>query len=169
MASNVVTHRQKGEETGALIFGIVAMIILTAIVYYIGFMVSQSDNFAPRTNFGTVIKAHSGRYFAASAATIVQLVLYIIMFKLIGSRSETEWSCIPSSGGSKYIYSGWVLSGIIGAVVVYICAIVVHYIAFQQNASLIKPLMWWVVLLQALTNGAIFFIPPFKPLKKFGN
>ena len=170
--SNVVTHRTKEGKTGALIGGIAVIVLGSAAVYGIGYAVSQGSNFAVGTNFSSIIHNHSVRYGLPVLAMLIQLVAYLVMFNVIDARSETEYLTINVKGGDpskKHIYSGWTAAGIIGACVVYLVAIVIHYFAFQRNTILIAPLMWWVCLLQTLVCVSVFFLPFTKPLKKFGS
>ena len=167
--SNAVTHRQKNGQVRAMIFGLLVIIIGTALVYAFGLWRSQWDNFAPGTNLKTIIHNNSSRYLASSFVSIIQVIVYIIFFNVIAGRSETEYSCIRVSGGNKYIYSGWTVSGIVSAIVVGVVALFVHYFAFQRHFDFVGPLMWWVLLLQMAVGISVFFLPFSKPLKKFGS
>ncbi len=165
--SNAVTHRQKGEQTRAMIFGLLVIVLGGVLVYAFGFWRSQWDNFAPDTNYKTIIYNNSARYFSSLAASIVQVVVYLIFFFKIAGRSEQEYACVPIEG-RKYIYAGWKLAGIIAAVCVGGIALVIHYFAFQRHFTLVGPLMWWIFVLQMLVSVSVYFFPFTKPLKKFG-
>lgn len=165
---NALKKREKSQETLAMVFGICAMIILSIICYIIGYLISQGDNFAPGTNYGLVIKAHSIRFFISILSCIVPIIVYIIQFKQKANRSETDWSFIKikGSGVAPFVYKGWALWAVITGVVNWVAACLIHYFAFAQKLYLLKPIMVLVFSLQTIVCIAVFFIPAFKPLKR---
>ncbi len=165
---NAVDKRKKEEQTLAMVFGICAIVVLTLVVYIIGYLITQSSSFAPGTNYGSIVKRNLPRYFMAMLSMIAPILIYIWQFLQKAGRSLTEWSGIKikADNAPPYIYKGWTLWAIISGVLSWVLAFFIHYFAFQQHADLIKPIMALVFTLQTIVSVVVFFIPPFKPLKR---
>jgi len=159
-----VTHRLKNELIRTFIIGLAILLVGTIAVYFIGYTYSQtSSSFNPK--YSQVIQAYSMRYFASAFASIASIIAYSVIFFTINGRSETEWPCIRVQG-EKYIENGWLLWCIIGTVITLLVALIIHFFAFEKQLVLVKPLMWWVFLLQVIVSVIVYFLPFTKPLKK---
>ena len=169
--SKVLVQRTNG-KTAHMIGGICATIVATVVAYFIGYMIATSGSFGPE-NFGVKFRHQVvDKYLMVMLASLASLIAYIVMYKVVGSRSETEYLGLPSDkkDGKKYLFSGWYLAGIISAAVTYLCGWLLTQISFSPNGpAFFSLLMWWVILIQAVLNFAVFFIPAFWPLKRFGS
>ncbi|MBR1592044.1 MAG: hypothetical protein IJ666_03420 [Ruminococcus sp.] len=163
--SNALTHKEKSEETTSMIIGIAAIAVLTIICYIVGYLYSQSGSFVDKWSIHFIFAKHGFRYFSAALSMIAAIIMYIIEYKKIAGRSENEWSCVPNVGGAKYIYSGWLAFAVITAVVTAVVGFLIHCFAFQWQLALVKPLMIWVLIGQAVLTGVVFALPFCKPLK----
>ena len=165
--SNALTHKEKSDETKSMVIGIVAIVVLTIICYIVGYLYSQSGGFVRKTAIHFIFARHGFRYFSSCISMVVSIVMYIIEYKKIAERSESKFSFIPVDGGSaKFVYSGWSVFAVVTGVITAVAGFLIHCFAFNWQLNLVKPLMIWVLIAQAVLSAAVFFLPFCKPLKK---
>lgn len=162
-----LTKKSKSEETTSMITGIVSIVILTLVCYITGYLYSQSGSFVDKTAIHFIFRRHGFRYFSSSLSMICAIIMYVIEYKKIAERKETEFSFIRTNGGSaKYVYDGWLVFALVTAIVTSLVGFVIHCFAFRWELDLVKPLMIWVLICQGALSGAVFALPFCKPLKK---
>ncbi|MBR1529686.1 MAG: hypothetical protein IJ642_10360 [Oscillospiraceae bacterium] len=159
-----VSKRTEKKRKEAFAVGIVALIVLTIICYVIGCVISQSDSFYLKTGINMNLKVYGVRYFIQILSILAPVIMYSVAYHGYADRSETEYSFVKTDGGKPYVYSGWTVKAVIAGVLAAVLAFVIYLIAFGGTMVLIKPLLLWIWLLQAVLSVVVFFIPQCKPL-----
>lgn len=164
---SVLKHKNSSEKTIARISGNAFIIILTALCYIVGAVASQSENFYRSTLINFSLALFGVQYIMQGViGMIAPIIVYNIAFSSFFNRKPTDFAMAKANGGTaKYIYSGWTFWAVLAGVLALIVAFIVYLIAFKGTMILVKPLMIWVWLAQAVLSSAVFYIPLCKPIK----
>lgn len=163
---NALVKKSKSEETTSMVLGIVAIFILTMICYIVGYVVTQSEGFVNSTSIHFIFKRQGFRYLSSAFSMIVAMIMYAVKFKNIAGRDSTKFSFIEKKGGADFVLKGWTPFAFITGCVTLVVGFIIHMIAFQGTMILVKPLMIWVLLAQAVSSIVVFKLPFCQPLKK---
>ncbi len=163
---NALVKKSKSEETTAMVLGMVAIFIFTMICYIVGYVVTQSEGFVNNTSIHFIFKRQGFRYLSSALSMIVAMVMYAVKFKTIAGRDNAKFSFIQTTGGADFVMKGWTPFAFVTGCVTLVVGFIIHLIAFQGTMILVKPLMIWVLLAQAVSSIIVFKLPFCQPLKK---
>ena len=164
-------ERTKNETTLSLVIGLVLMIAISAICYFVGVANANSVSFESKTGF-VLSGGYRTKYLLQLISTACPVISYSIAFHQVSKwASDGKHAMVKKGDGKDFVMRLWNMWIIIAGISAVAVAAGLFFWSFRQEipearAAIIKHNLWLVWLLQGFLTMIAGFLPITCPLKK---